>query len=189
MAGRLPQLNKAFPVTVDAQGRKLCRWDQGVIPQGRRTFCKQGCVHQVSMRTNPDYLRRLVYKRDRGICAECGRDTEKITRVMGYARKSLAEILGEGSWGNWYWFQAVAAKTLKTVGWYYGQHQWEADHIVEVVRGGDSCLDNMQTLCLLCHKAKTKHLAVERAQERRDAKRQLLPQTQSTPSVSAASHE
>lgn len=33
---------------------------------------------------------------------------------------------------------------------------WEVDHIVPVVEGGGECgLDNLQTLCLACHKAKT----------------------------------
>lgn len=34
---------------------------------------------------------------------------------------------------------------------------WEADHIVEVRDGGGCCgLDNYQTLCVPCHKAKTR---------------------------------
>jgi 5-methylcytosine-specific restriction endonuclease McrA len=45
---------------------------------------------------------------------------------------------------------------------------WEADHIIEVVRGGGRLgLENFQTLCVPCHKAKTARLARERAQERR----------------------
>ncbi len=36
---------------------------------------------------------------------------------------------------------------------------WEADHILEVVRGGGGCdLSNYQTLCKPCHLAKTKRL-------------------------------
>lgn len=34
---------------------------------------------------------------------------------------------------------------------------WDADHIVPVFKGGGGCdLDNFQTLCKQCHKAKTK---------------------------------
>jgi 5-methylcytosine-specific restriction protein A len=32
---------------------------------------------------------------------------------------------------------------------------WEADHIVPVVEGGDSGLDNVRTLCLPCHREET----------------------------------
>ena len=35
--------------------------------------------------------------------------------------------------------------------------KWEADHIIPVHQGGGGCsLDNFQTLCTKCHKAKTK---------------------------------
>lgn len=170
MAARLPKLKDAFPVTVNAEGRKLCRWDQGVIPAGRRTFCKQSCVHQVSMRTNPGYLRRLVWKRDRGVCSRCGCDTGKVLRVASYAAESYQEI-GQREvyyrWANvavWSVFVGLGFNSEASL------HLWEADHIVEVVRGGDSCLENMQTLCLPCHKGKTKQLAGERARDRKGAR-------------------
>lgn len=52
---------------------------------------------------------------------------------------------------------------------------WDMDHIKEVVRGGDYQIDNLQTLCQPCHKAKTKRLAAERAAERRaDSNQQQL---------------
>lgn len=36
---------------------------------------------------------------------------------------------------------------------------WEANHIVAVVEGGADCgLDNLETLCLRCHKEKTNEL-------------------------------
>lgn len=37
--------------------------------------------------------------------------------------------------------------------------KWQADHILSVSEGGGACtLDNFQTLCSDCHKAKTKNL-------------------------------
>lgn len=42
---------------------------------------------------------------------------------------------------------------------YCGVHSntWEADHIIPVFKGGGACgLNNYQTLCLNCHKAKHK---------------------------------
>jgi 5-methylcytosine-specific restriction endonuclease McrA len=45
---------------------------------------------------------------------------------------------------------------------------WQADHIVEVVNGGGQTgLENYQTLCTRCHKVKTKRLAHERSMQRR----------------------
>ena len=40
---------------------------------------------------------------------------------------------------------------------------WEADHILPVVEGGDSNLDNMRTLCIPCHRAVTRELRVRRS--------------------------
>lgn len=54
---------------------------------------------------------------------------------------------------------------------------WEADHIVEVVRGGGlRGLENYQTLCVPCHKAKTRKLAKDRAQERAQERQAKSPQ-------------
>lgn len=47
------------------------------------------------------------------------------------------------------------------------RHLWEMDHIVPVEHGGGGCgLDNLQTLCLRCHKAKTAEQARQRAAAR-----------------------
>ena len=41
---------------------------------------------------------------------------------------------------------------------------WQADHIQEVYRGGAACsIDNLQTLCLDCHKEKTYNLSHHKA--------------------------
>lgn len=57
-------------------------------------------------------------------------------------------------------------------GWTAGRKTaWDADHILEVVNGGGLCgLENYQTLCHPCHKAKTAKLARERADQRRREK-------------------
>ena len=49
---------------------------------------------------------------------------------------------------------------------------WEADHAVRVADGGGEALaDRVQTLCVPCHKAKTKQEAKRAAAERRAAKK------------------
>jgi len=124
-------------------GRSLCRWCGSEVPKGRRTFCGENCVHEWKLRTNPGYLREHVFERDRGVCAKCAVDTVALRRDMrklDYAarRKFLKEWrLVEGS-----------RKSL-----------WDADHIVPVAEGGGQCdLQNMRTLCLLCHREATKAL-------------------------------
>lgn len=48
-----------------------------------------------------------------------------------------------------------------------GRRNWDADHVLEVVRGGGGCdLSNFQTLCKECHEEKTTVLRLELKQER-----------------------
>jgi len=121
-------------------GRPFCRWCQGEVAKGRRTFCSDTCVHQWKLRTNPAYLRDKVFERDKGVCAQCGKDTIALRRDMRKldysARRHFLKHwkLREGS-----------RKSL-----------WDADHIVPVAEGGGQCdLANMRTLCLLCHREAT----------------------------------
>jgi hypothetical protein len=54
-------------------------------------------------------------------------------------------------------------------------HAWHFDHIVAVYEGGGECsVDNGQTLCVLCHKARTAAQAKARAEARRAAKKKKL---------------
>jgi 5-methylcytosine-specific restriction endonuclease McrA len=54
--------------------------------------------------------------------------------------------------------------------------EWEADHIIPVVRGGGRCgLDGYRTLCVPCHRAETAALARSRAEERKRARVGLAP--------------
>jgi hypothetical protein len=51
-------------------------------------------------------------------------------------------------------------------------HAWHFDHVVAVFEGGGECtVDNGQTLCVLCHKARTAAQAKARAEKRRAAKK------------------
>jgi 5-methylcytosine-specific restriction protein A len=56
----------------------MCRWCGVAVPKGRFTFCGDPCVHEWRLRTNPGYLREQVFARDRGVCAQCGVDTEAL---------------------------------------------------------------------------------------------------------------
>ena len=61
-------------------GLTMCRWcGKGVKPP-RRTMCSNECAHQLRLRCSGSYLRRHVYKRDKGICSECGIDTKALAK-------------------------------------------------------------------------------------------------------------
>jgi len=129
-------------------GRALCRWCNLEVPSGRRTFCSEFCVNEWRLRTDPGYLRQQVLLRDRGVCAICGIDSlaawRDLRRSRGTHRLKLLE-----KWG----LTRFARKSL-----------WDADHIVPVSEGGGECdLDNMRTLCLICHRAQTSELRRRRS--------------------------
>ena len=124
-------------------GRPLCRWCNLEIPLRRFTFCSDFCVHQWKLRTDPGYLRDQVFARDRGICKSCGVDTQvafaDLKKARGIAKLRLLE-----RWG----LKKVSRKSL-----------WDADHILPVIEGGGECdLDNLRTLCLICHRVVTAEL-------------------------------
>ncbi len=96
------------------------------------------------MRSDPGYLRDLLFARDRGVCALCATDTvaeyRKLKASRGRARTEALEV-----WG----LRSVRAR----------RSLWDADHILAVAEGGGQCdLDNVRTLCLPCHREVTADL-------------------------------
>lgn len=115
----------------------------------RRTFCSDACVHEWRLRSSTSYLRECVFERDKGICALCGIDTHKqrrrVMRLPFATRmKELRALIDAG----------VIHRRRKS--W------WEADHILPVVEGGDSNLENVRTLCIPCHRGVTRELRERR---------------------------
>jgi 5-methylcytosine-specific restriction endonuclease McrA len=121
-------------------GRPLCRWCGIEVPSRRFTFCSDWCVHEWRLRTDAGYLRDQVFLRDRGICAICRVDSGaayvELKRSRGAHRQKLL-----AHWG----LKRLNRRTL-----------WDADHVLPVAEGGGQCdLENIRTLCLLCHRRQT----------------------------------
>jgi 5-methylcytosine-specific restriction protein A len=127
----------------------MCRWCKGAVSGRRRTFCSDACVHEWRMRSSPSYLRECVFERDAGVCALCDIDTARQRRdVMSlsfaHRMRELRRLQEHG----------ITRRGRKS--W------WEADHILPVVEGGDSTLENMRTLCVPCHRGVTTELRIRR---------------------------
>lgn len=132
-------------------GRPLCRWCSIEIPAPRRTFCSEWCVNEWRLRSDPGYLREQVFRRDKGVCAVCRVDTVEahlqLKRARGIRRDDRLK-----KWG----LTRMSRKSL-----------WDADHILPVAEGGGECdLENLRTLCLICHRRATQELAVRLRQKR-----------------------
>ena len=132
----------------DENGLTCCRWcGKGVKPP-RKTMCSPECYHEIQLRTNGRYLRKCVYKRDKGICAICNIDTKKIAKeALKLKGKEREQFLINNN-------ISLKRKIWKRK---YGGGLWDADHIISVKDGGGECgLENLRTLCIPCHKLITK---------------------------------
>ncbi len=132
-------------------GRPLCRWCAIEVPPPRRTFCSEWCVHEWRLRSDPGYLRERVFRRDKGVCALCKVDTVEahlqLKRARGIRRQERLK-----KWG----LRAMTRRSL-----------WDADHILPVAEGGGECdLENIRTLCLICHRRATEELRARLRQRR-----------------------
>lgn len=169
-----------FPERRNAEGKMICKWTpcQNLIPKGRVYFCSEQCSFEVCIRRDAAFLRARTKERDHGVCAGCGIDTEQLKRILRHTRESMADLLlgKDRHFGNLYWFSKTMKREFGFRDWQRveGMCKWQADHIVEIVDGGSPYLDNIQTLCVPCHKEKTKLKAGQRAQVRRERKRDLF---------------
>ncbi len=122
-------------------GRLAClECGADITAKQRRTFCSKQCADSFSLKTSAMEVRIAVFKRDKGICAKCGKDVFE----------------------NAFWRSGVP-RTRRARG---SGDLWQADHIVPVVEGGGACgLDNYRTLCTACHKAETADLAKRRSKK------------------------
>lgn len=112
-------------------------------------------MHEWRLRSSTSYLRDCVFERDRGVCALCGLDTVRLRRRV--MRMPFAERMRE--------LRALIERGAIMRG---RRTWWEADHVVAVVEGGDSSLDNVRTLRVACHRGVTRALRVRRYTRNRD---------------------
>lgn len=143
-----PEAGRIDPATLPRgpEGRGLCRHCGKEVPRRRRTFCGDSCVEEWRLKTDPSFLRHRVGKRDRGRCARCGLRCRDLEKSLALLRQVLSRLGQSKVYGD-------LRKALKV----RSRHSlWDADHIRPVAEGGGECgLDNMQTLCLWCHRDKT----------------------------------
>lgn len=162
---------------------KKCRGCHGDVPKGRSSWCSNACYN----RYEPKRVRHFCRERDRCVCFHCGKDTEKIRLRFeharqwrepsqyqffdgavfnrdGYDRAFAIALRHERRW------RAAAEKRRKQMivaGWPYHtcRDWWEMDHIIPYSEGGLTVLENVRTLCVVCHKKRTKKWHAERKKE------------------------
>lgn len=147
------------PAGAGPNGRPFCRICHQEVPKGRKTFCSQTCVTRLFVMMGS--VRNLAFERDRGVCAWCAVDTERL--------KAFLDDLWGHDRGLYDYLRDRWGLGFSTFGNLEAGHLWEADHIVPWSEGGrDLGLDNIRTLCRACHKERTAAWHRERVERRRN---------------------
>ena len=130
-----------------AQAKGLCRGCGNPVPARRESWCSNACFE----RYDPARVRFACRQRDQGVCAECGVDTESLRRSV------LPEPCG-GGWSPALPNREERLAELAAQGWPNTARRrwWEMDHITPFSEGGLTVLENVRTLCVPCHKRRTK---------------------------------
>lgn len=143
-------------------GYRLCRHCLVEVMPPRRTFCSDLCVHEYKLRSNHKYLREKVYERDLGICVFCKKDTRMDVIAIENKKREVREKYGVFSYAPLAVWETDEdflefLKGYKLTRIEASRSLWQADHINPVHKGGGLCdLSGMQTVCIQCHKEKTK---------------------------------
>lgn len=171
-----PRYNSAMKFEDFAPKRKdgLCRCGCG--RRARRSWATDQCPKPLLikfriLKGDVGVIRAELLKRDGGKCAHCGLEAEA-------ERARCLRWLYRGQFGTdeEYRIARVEIETLRARFMRLGYPSpdttwWQADHILEVVRGGGGCdLSGYQTLCHVCHAAKTALLNLQLSAARRASK-------------------
>ncbi|KAM9550386.1 DNA annealing helicase and endonuclease ZRANB3 isoform 3-T3 [Guaruba guarouba] len=166
-------LSKGYLQALDSQGNPLCLSCQHPTAQlepGCQTrpwdtrFCSHACQEDFSIRSSQSYLRTKVFEIEHGVCQFCHQNAQELYLSIRDAPKSQRKKLLESSWMS---HLPIAQLNEIITNPTEGQF-WQVDHIRPVYSGGGQCsLENLQTLCTVCHRERTAQQAKERSHMKR----------------------
>lgn len=144
-----------------------------------RAFPEPRCVQEYNAQAFT--FRGAIFRRDRGVCASCGRDVHAELELWEQQMRLIRgewSAMREAVWdrdepGGWLdkirplqdGEQAAVNRFLRE----HPRPEWHADHVVPLEDGGEHLLANGQTLCVPCHTVKTAAENEARAARRREA--------------------
>ncbi|XP_027691539.1 DNA annealing helicase and endonuclease ZRANB3 isoform X6 [Vombatus ursinus] len=168
-----PSTSKGFLQAVDIEGNPLClHCQQRTCQSGQQykvsawdsRFCSQKCQEEFWIRSNNSYLRAKVFEIEHGVCQLCNLNAQELFLSLRDAPKNQRKNLLQTTWISKLSIEQLNEMMINPV---EGQF-WQVDHVRPVYSGGGQCaLENLQTLCTVCHKEKTAKQAKERSQEKR----------------------
>ncbi|XP_075465639.1 DNA annealing helicase and endonuclease ZRANB3 isoform X2 [Ascaphus truei] len=164
---------RGYLQAVDSAGNPLCLQCQEPSSQPDRLclatawdtrFCSQKCQDDFLMRSSQGYMRAKVFETEHGVCQQCCLNAQELYLSVRDAPKSERKALLESTWMA----QLPLAQLNELIRNPAEGQFWQVDHIKPVYSGGGQCsLDNLQTLCTVCHKERTAKQAKERSQTKK----------------------
>nr|XP_045004567.1 DNA annealing helicase and endonuclease ZRANB3 isoform X2 [Jaculus jaculus] len=156
-----PPSSKGYFQAVDNEGNPCCLYCQQPTchskPEEKTSawesrFCSLKCQEEFWIRSNNSYLRARVFETEHGVCQLCSVNAQELFLRVRDAPKGQRKNLLDAAWTS-----KLPLKQLNEMIRTPGEgHFWQVDHIKPVYEGGGQCsLDNLQTLCTVCHKEVT----------------------------------
>lgn len=127
------------------------------VGKGRRKWCGDECVRAWKMLFDWAYCKQQAIARADGVCAACGFDSELM-------RRTICHLGWEARRRFWDYWDAGFKRDQSLV---------EVDHIVPRFFDGGNEPDNLQVLCVPCHKVKTARDAALIAKTKRVKKKRI----------------
>lgn len=146
-----------------------CRLCDEPLDGSRRSWCSEECSSAYYFVTSSSVLRYHVYQRDHGVCATCNTDCSALEiRIYGYDTLLKLPTPQSAVKRPHYMVKAMRYEMQK-LGFSIASNRsfWDADHRVALEEGGSWRIENVQTLCVPCHKAKTAEHTTRRARVKR----------------------
>lgn len=147
-------------------------------------FCSSKCEKDMKAKASSGAARRQLMKRDRGICAMCNLDCNRLIKRLQSIEKGPENGSEKPIWKQqreqllsrkeYQHFSSRLSKAMKEgiIEKALSGKAWQADHIIPVFEGGGHCtITNLRTLCTACHKDVTAEQASKRKRERASLKK------------------
>ncbi|XP_062933373.1 DNA annealing helicase and endonuclease ZRANB3 [Cynocephalus volans] len=170
-----PSTSKGYLQAMDSEGNPLCLHCQHPTCQTKKEcktnawdsrFCSLKCQEEFWIRSNNRYLRAKVFETEHGVCQLCNVNAQELFLRLRDAPKNQRKNLLDTTWTSKLPLKQLNEMIRNPAEGLF----WQVDHIKPVYQGGGQCsLDNLQTLCTVCHKERTARQAKERSQVKRQS--------------------
>ncbi|KAG5485304.1 hypothetical protein LSCM4_05937 [Leishmania orientalis] len=117
-------------------------------------FCSGKCRLSFFIRRSGGAMRRGIGSIDKSICSHCHVDCDRLCSSVAAVAKRWERVAVIGKLHpQLLQFPALCERAVSNP---IPGNFWHADHVVPVAcGGGEATLDNLQTLCVVCHSLKT----------------------------------